>query len=81
MESFVEDLLNLRLMREGIMTIAKEKFDVREALESIVNMFTIKAELQGISVAYSLVKHLKMPDSTSHRLELNETLLSSWIKS
>ena len=45
MESFVEDLLNLRLMREGIMTIAKEKFDIRDALESIVSMFTIKSEL------------------------------------
>ena len=71
MESFVEDLLNLRLMREGIMTIAKEKFDVREALDSIVSMFTIKAELQGISVAYSLVKELEMPDSTSHRLNID----------
>ena len=71
MESFVEDLLNLRLMREGIMTMAKDKFDVREALESIVSMFGIKSELQGVAVTYSLVKRLQIPDSTSHRLHLD----------
>ena len=58
MESFVEDLLNLRMLREGVMTIAKDKFDAHEALESIVSMFTIKAELQGVAVTYSLVKKL-----------------------
>ena len=58
MESFVEDLLNLRMMKEGVMTIAKEKFDACEALESVVSMFAIKSELQGVTVTYSLVKHL-----------------------
>ena len=62
MESFVEDLLNLRLMREGILTIAQEKFDSRECLESIVSMFAIKSELQGVTISYSLESSLEVPD-------------------
>lgn len=71
MESFVEDLLNLRLMREGIMTIAKEQFDSRECLESIVSMFAIKSELQGVTISYSLESKLDIPDK-SYRLCLDK---------
>lgn len=39
MESFVEDLLNLHLLRKGIFTIAKDRFDPTELFEFIVNMF------------------------------------------
>ena len=34
MESFVEDLLNLRLLREGIFTIAYDRFDPTELYSS-----------------------------------------------
>ena len=71
MESFVEDLLNLRLMREGIMTIAKEQFDSRECLESIVSMFAIKSELQGVTISYSLESKLDIPDK-NYRLSLDK---------
>lgn len=70
MESFVEDMLNLRLLKEGIMTIAKEKFDSFECLESIVSMFAIKSELQGVTVSYSFVKHLAIPDANSYKLDI-----------
>ena len=48
MESFVEDLLNLRLMSEGILTLAKDVFDPREAFNFIKDTFAIKVESKGI---------------------------------
>ena len=75
----MEDLLNLRLMTEGILTITKEKFDSRECLESIVSMFAIKSELQGVTISYSLENNLELPDD-NYKLNLepnNNSLVHS----
>ena len=48
MECFVEDLLNMNLIRNGLFAINKECFDVRETLDFIVSIFQIKAEMKGV---------------------------------
>ena len=53
MECFVEDLLTMNLIRNGLLAVSKEGFDVRETLEFIVSIFQIKAELKGVSVTHS----------------------------
>ena len=61
MESFVEDLLNLKLMREGILTLDKSNFDPRKAFTLILDIFEIKAEAKGISIFYDNVRALESP--------------------
>lgn len=39
MEYFIEDLLNLRLLREGYFEINKAVFDLHEALDFVVDIF------------------------------------------
>ena len=63
MESFVEDLLNLRLLREGIFTIANEQFCPTEIFDFIVNMFQMQARAKGITISYTIVDELEVPNS------------------
>ena len=64
MESFVEDLLNLRMLREGIFTIACESFNPTEVFEFIFNMFSMQAAAKGVSISYSFYDDLELPDSS-----------------
>ena len=48
MECFVEDLLNMNLIRNGLIAVNKECFDVRETLDFILSIFQMKAEMKGV---------------------------------
>ena len=54
MSSFVEDLLNLRLLQEGNLQLVKEPFKIIETLEFIVDMFKVKAQAYGVDVSYEV---------------------------
>ena len=43
MESFMEDLLNLKLIKEGMLMIEKKKFNPKEVFDFILDMFEMKA--------------------------------------
>ena len=64
MESFVEDLLNLRMLREGNFTIAKDRFNPTEIFDCIVRMFYFQARAKGITISYKVVNNLELPDSS-----------------
>ena len=44
MESFIENLINIKLLKEGILAIEKEQFNPQEVFDFILNMFSLKAE-------------------------------------
>ena len=48
MEYFVEDLLNMRLLKEGLFVIQNRKFDLQEALDFIVAIFDSKSRAQEV---------------------------------
>ena len=50
METFIEDLLDLRLMRDGIMTLNSEMFDPKETLDMIQNIFIPQAKGKSIKI-------------------------------
>ena len=54
MECFIEDLLSMNLMRNGMKVVNKECFMVRETIDFIVSIFQIKAEMKGISVSHTV---------------------------
>ena len=43
MECFVEELLNLKLIKEGILTIEKKQFNPKEVFDFILDMFELRA--------------------------------------
>lgn len=54
MESFVEDLLNLKLIKEGILNIQVAEFRIYDAFDFIIDVFKPKAEQQGIKVFWGV---------------------------
>lgn len=61
MEYFVEDLLNMRLLREGLFKIQNGKFDLKEALDFIVAIFRDKADAYEVCVAHSHCPEIGIP--------------------
>ena len=52
MESFVEDLLSMRLLNEGVLKIQKLVFNPTDAIKFVVTMFQIKARARGLKLFY-----------------------------
>ena len=67
MECFVEDLLSMNLIRNGLLVKNKECFDIRQTLDFIVSIFQIKAEMKGVSVTHSNHSDLKIPPNYNER--------------
>ena len=44
--SFVEDLLNLRMISQNSLEIVKDQFNPQKVLNSVIKMFSIKARMQ-----------------------------------
>ena len=50
MESFVEDLLNLKQLNQGILQLTKAAFDPLQAIDFVVDILRIKAEELKIQI-------------------------------
>ena len=50
MQSFVEDLLDVRQFKEGVFELEKKAFDPNETLTLIGDIFRAQAELKGLSI-------------------------------
>ena len=62
MQTFVEDLLDLKLIRDGILTLDNEVFNPNETLELIKNIFRPQASAQSIKLDVQTVRNLRRPD-------------------
>lgn len=62
MQSFIEDLLNLQLVSQGIFTIANEKFKPREAIEFVLEMFSLKIKDSRVNLTVEFWDHLRNPN-------------------
>ena len=58
MEFFVEDLLILKEMNEGILLAKMTRFNLNKTFQFIVNMFSEHAHAKGIKISLSMVKDL-----------------------
>ena len=64
MESFVEDLLNLRQLSEGVFYIQNTTFNLIDTLDFVVNMFEIKSKMYGVKISYSFCPELEVSKSS-----------------
>ena len=61
MESFVEDLLNLHMMGQGVFSLDSAFFDPYEALLFIQEIFRLNASMKGVKVIIQCVDSLPLP--------------------
>ena len=62
MESFVEDLLNLHMINQGVFVLSEEEFDPDEAISFVCDMVSLKAEQKRVDIKVKVMKHLPAID-------------------
>ena len=62
METFIDDLLNLQLLKEGKFLLDKSYFNPEETIEFIYHMFNYKMKAKGINLTKGIYKDLYMPN-------------------
>ena len=62
LQSFVEDLLDLRQLKDGVLSLTAELFDPNEILEEIVDTFIPQAKAQRVSLRIQPRTELRMPE-------------------
>ena len=61
METFIDDLLNLQLMKQGKFLLNIDYFSPKESIEFINQMFVYKMQAKGIKMTINTYKDLSMP--------------------
>ena len=73
MENFVEDLLNLKLIKEGVFQLVEEPFEIQDALNFIVNMFEPHFQTKGLILEQRAFRSAEMPQiDCSHYYDMEE---------
>ena len=58
-ESFVEDLLNLTLLREGVFKLENGPFNLKETLDFVVNIFRMKKQTHDIDISHNFNEEIE----------------------
>lgn len=64
-QTFVDDLLDLRQLKEGVLVIAYEAFDPNDLLELVFQVFLPQAEAQKTQLSWRVVEQLRLPERKS----------------
>ena len=62
MQTFVEDLLDYKLMREGTFSLQNEIFDVNETFDLVLNIFGPQAIATNVLLETSIGENLRRPE-------------------
>ena len=62
MQSFVEDMLDLRQIRNGNFTLVPESFDVSQVLTLVSNVFEHQAKAKRCKIIHEISDGLKLPN-------------------
>ena len=54
MQTFVEDLLDLKMIRDGVFSLQEEPFEPAEAFELVKNVFGPQASAKKIEIKVSV---------------------------
>ena len=66
LQSFVEDLLDLRQLKDGVFTLKQEVFDANETFDMILETFKPQAAAKNLEINFQTQKSLQMPDQMYH---------------
>ena len=73
MQTFVDDLLDLNLMRSGIFQLRNEPFDPFGIIQMVKNVFQPQAIAKKILITVSIGEHLRLPQDMMHYLRHSGT--------
>ena len=62
MEYFVENLLNVKMIKSGVFDIQLSPFDPQSAIQFVLDVFELSAKEQRVSLEAETVSFLTMPD-------------------
>ena len=62
MEYFVENLLNVKMIKSGVFNIQLSPFDPQSAIQFVLDVFELSAKEQRVSLEAETVSFLTMPD-------------------
>ena len=71
MQSFVEDMLDLRQIRNGNFTLVPETFNVSHILTLVSNIFEHQAKAKRCKIIHEISDSLKLPDEQENRSNLS----------
>ena len=79
MGSFIEDLLNLHLARQGLFSIANERFCPRDVFDFVMDMFDHQTQGSGVHLSVDYVESLLPPNSQGqiNKLDYQKRLLGN----
>ena len=61
MQSFVDDLLDLKEMREGTFSLVKQIFDPKETFEMVMDIFSPQANAEQLKMSFNVSENLRRP--------------------
>ena len=59
-QSFVDDLLDLRQLKDGVFTLTCNLFDPNQVIEQVCDIFQLQAEAQRISLSFEVKDRLQL---------------------
>ena len=59
MQSYVNDLLDMRKIKDGVFSLEKSYFSPEKTLNLVCSMFTPYAEAKGIELTWKIVDRLQ----------------------
>ena len=62
----MEDLLDLKLMREGIFSLRPVPFDPKETFELVKDIFDPQVKAKKIGIKVSIGENLRLPQDMDH---------------
>ena len=69
MSTFVDDLLDLKLMREGIYSLVSQPFQPKDTFELIQKIFYPQANAQRTDIKVSIESDLRLPNDMMLNLD------------
>ena len=61
-QSFVEDLLDMRQFKDGVLTLVKDSFNPNEVLDLVQSIFEPQTKAKNIKIVHRVQPGLRAPD-------------------
>lgn len=72
-QSFVEDLLDLRQLKDGVFSLVQEQFNPNAVLDLVISIFKAQVDARRIDISHTVESDLKLP--RGHQLPDTSQLL------
>ena len=71
MQTFVDDLLDLRMIKDGVFILEHQVFDPNDVLEMVCDIFSIQVGAKNVHLSFCVQAGLRLPNKS----QVNEIIL------